>query len=81
MTLAMIKWAVIPDVAQRRSGIQELYASPTGTKNAFIAGSRPRGRGTFLCLSKEKYPKEKTPGDVRSAYAEYCALLAGLGAR
>lgn len=29
----------------------------------FDAGSRPRGRGTFLCLSKEKYPKEKTPGD------------------
>jgi hypothetical protein len=26
------------------------------------AGSRTGGRGTFLCLSKEKYPKETTPG-------------------
>jgi len=24
-------------------------------------GSRPDSRGTFLCLSKEKYPKETTP--------------------
>jgi len=28
----------------------------------FNAGSRTGGRDTFLCLSKEKYPKEKTPG-------------------
>ena len=25
------------------------------------AGSRPGGRGTFLCFAKEKYPKEKRP--------------------
>jgi len=25
-------------------------------------GSRTDSRDTFLCLSKEKYPKEKTPG-------------------
>ncbi|MCQ8130345.1 hypothetical protein [Methylomonas rivi] len=27
----------------------------------FNAGSRTGERGTFLCLSKEKYPKETTP--------------------
>ena len=25
------------------------------------AGSRPGGRGTFLCFAKEKYPKERRP--------------------
>ncbi len=30
----------------------------------FEVGSRTDSRGTFLCLSKEKYPKEKTP-DIR----------------
>ena len=27
------------------------------------AGSRPGGRGTFLCFAKETYPKEKRPHD------------------
>jgi len=27
----------------------------------FILISPPLGQDTFLCLSKEKYPKEKTP--------------------
>jgi hypothetical protein len=26
------------------------------------SGSRPRGRDTFLCSAKEKYPKERRPG-------------------
>jgi hypothetical protein len=26
------------------------------------SGSRPRGRATFLCSAKEKYPKERRPG-------------------
>jgi len=30
-------------------------------RRLFESGSRPRGRDTFLCLSKEKYPKETTP--------------------
>jgi hypothetical protein len=28
----------------------------------FYVGSRPDSRGTFLCLAKEKYPKEMPPG-------------------
>ena len=28
----------------------------------FKVGSRTDNRDTFLCLSKEKYPKETTPG-------------------
>ena len=38
------------------------------------AGSRPGGRGTFLCLAKEKYPKERR-ADVRAA-SRFPALLA-----
>jgi len=30
--------------------------------DCFNVGSRTDNRDTFLCLSKEKYPKEKTPG-------------------
>ncbi len=26
-----------------------------------LAGSRPGGRGTFLCVAKEKYPEERRP--------------------
>jgi hypothetical protein len=29
--------------------------------NQFNVGSRTDNRDTFLCLSKEKYPKETTP--------------------
>ena len=29
------------------------------------AGSRPGGRGTFLCFAKEKYPKERRPYCLR----------------
>ena len=29
------------------------------------AGSRPGGRGTFLCFAKEKYPKERRPSCLR----------------
>ena len=29
------------------------------------AGSRPGGRGTFLCFAKEKYPKERRPNCLR----------------
>ena len=29
------------------------------------AGTRPRGRGTFLCLAKEKCPKERRPDWLR----------------
>jgi hypothetical protein len=30
--------------------------------NCFNVGSRTDSRGTFLCLAKEKYPKEMPPG-------------------
>ncbi len=32
------------------------------TRRVFVVGSRTDSRGSFLCLSKEKNPKEKTPG-------------------
>jgi|GEM_PF-2286350 len=41
------------------------------------AGSRPGGRGTFLCFAKAKYPKERR-AEVR-APAGYLALLAAVG--
>jgi len=31
-------------------------------RRLFESGSRPRGRDTFLCSAKEKYPKERRPG-------------------
>ena len=36
------------------------------------AGSRPGGRGTFLCFAKEKYPKERRP-----TVCDPCAALRG----
>ena len=36
------------------------------------AGSRPGGRGTFLCFAKEKYPKERRP-----SVCDPCASLRG----
>ncbi|PVY92633.1 hypothetical protein C8C95_3505 [Acidovorax sp. 99] len=36
------------------------------------AGSRPGGRGTFLCFAKEKYPKERRP-----PVCDPCASLRG----
>jgi hypothetical protein len=33
------------------------------------AGSRPGGRGTFLCFAKEKYPKERRPHCLRPCAA------------
>ena len=41
------------------------------------AGSRPGGRGTFLCLAKEKSPKERRPGWLRP----FASLRATCGAR
>ena len=43
------------------------------------AGSRPGGRGTFLCFAKEKYPKERRPPvcdpfAVRSGKPASCRL-------
>ena len=43
------------------------------------AGSRPGGRGTFLCFAKEKYPKERRPPvcdpfAVRRGKAASCRL-------
>ncbi|MBU2570485.1 MAG: hypothetical protein KJ725_10750, partial [Gammaproteobacteria bacterium] len=32
------------------------------SRRLYGVGSRTDNRDTFLCLSKEKYPKEKTPG-------------------
>jgi hypothetical protein len=54
-----------------------------GVLNA-LGGARPflmrwaqRTRGTFLCLPKEKYPKEKALDDLPLAYGEWFpALLA-----
>jgi hypothetical protein len=42
----------------RSSVIRHCVAIATGFLEV---GSRPDSRGTFLCLSKEKYPKETTP--------------------
>ncbi len=41
------------------------------------ARSRPGGRGTFLCLAKEKSPKERRPGWLRP----FASLRATCGAR
>ncbi len=41
------------------------------------AGSRPGGRGTFLCLVKEKYPKERRPDGL----GPFASLRATCGAR
>ena len=41
------------------------------------AGSRPGGRGTFLCFAKEKYPKERRPCCLRPS----ASLRATWGAR
>ena len=41
------------------------------------ARSRPGGRGTFLCLAKEKYPKERRPDCLRP----FASLRATCGAR
>ena len=41
------------------------------------AGSRPGGRGTFLCFAKETYPKERRPYCLRP----FAALRATCGAR
>ncbi|HMP10293.1 MAG TPA: hypothetical protein PKE60_08035, partial [Hydrogenophaga sp.] len=41
-----------------------------------LAGSRPGGRGTFLCFAKEKYPKERRAGcAVPSLRYGHTALL------
>ena len=41
------------------------------------AGSRPGGRGTFLCFAKETYPKERRPCSLRP----FASLRATCGAR
>jgi len=41
------------------------------------AGSRPGGRGTFLCFAKEKYPKERRPDGLGPS----ASLRATCGAR
>jgi len=43
-----------------------------------LAGSRPGGRGTFLCFAKEKYPKERRAECVAGTVCRFAALL-GLG--
>ena len=42
-----------------------------------LAGSRPGGRGTFLCVAKEKYPKERRPDGL----GPFASLRATCGAR
>ena len=46
-----------------------------------LAGSRPGGRGTFLCFAKEKYPKERRAGCVVPALRAGHAALLGPGGR
>jgi hypothetical protein len=46
--------------------------------DVFEAGSRTGGRDTFLCLSKEKYPKETTPD---ATYSLCSSLLNGVAER
>ena len=41
------------------------------------AGTRPGGRGTFLCFAKETYPKERRPCSLRP----FASLRATCGAR
>jgi len=43
------------------------------------AGSRPGGRGTFLCFAKEKYPKERRAGFVVHSLCYGHAALLGPG--
>ena len=43
-----------------------------------VAGSRPGGRGTFLCFAKAKYPKERRAGFV-ARLRRYAALLGSDG--
>jgi len=51
-------------------------------QNRFWTRSAERTRGTFLCLPKEKYPKETAPGDSPLVCDErFPALLAISGAR
>ena len=45
-----------------------------------VAGSRPGGRGTFLCFAKEKYPKERRAGFV-GPLRGHAALLSFGGVR
>jgi hypothetical protein len=51
-----------------------LFGSPQGC----FAGSRPGGRGTFLCFAKAKYPKERRAGFVGPALRCGHAALLGL---
>ena len=44
-----------------QSGFFEFFAGLLRAE----AGSRPGGRGTFLCFAKEKYPKERRPCCLR----------------
>jgi len=43
------------------------------------AGSRPGGRGTFLCFAKAKYPKERRAGFVVPSLRDGHAALLGPG--
>jgi hypothetical protein len=49
----------------------------TGAGDCEQAGSRPGGRGTFLCVAKEKYPKERRPDGLGPS----ASLRATSGAR
>src|SRR5690606_22264328 len=49
------------------------FSSGVAMSLSWLAGSRPGGRGTFLCFAKEKYPKERRAED--RAPAGFLALL------
>src|SRR3546814_20430455 len=54
--------------------------SLSGRGSRSVLSFRPCGRVPFLCLYKEKEPKEKTPWLCAAATQQYPAMLAGNGA-
>src|SRR3989344_5905018 len=59
------------------TGLECYRALCARSQKLFAGGSAPAPWVTFLCLSKEKSPKEMTPRSRR----RLPALLAGIGAR
>ena len=55
------------------------FPAPAAGLVAWQAGSRPGGRGTFLCFAKAKYPKEKRAGFVDPPLRYGHAALLGPG--
>ncbi len=62
-------------------GFSQVIALCDASLLARQAGSRPVGRGTFLCFAKEKYPKERRAGFVDPALRAGHAALLGTGGK